>query len=62
MPRPKILLEKCYACGACIYECKYGALIVDPSLDNKVKIDYEKCKQCGKCIISCPFAAIETLK
>jgi len=52
---PKVDIELCIGCLACINECLIGAIIFE---DGKAKILNEKCMNCRACVDACPAEAI----
>lgn len=48
--------EKCKSCGACWFECPFGAVKEDK---GSFTIDEAACKNCGICCFACLFDAIE---
>ncbi len=50
----KIDTLKCTGCGACIYVCPVGVLLVD---DMKCRVA-EGCISCGLCVDQCNWQAI----
>lgn len=48
--------EYCVACGACVKECKFGAITIEKGV--YAKIDEDKCVGCGKCAKICPASVI----
>ncbi|MFC1873981.1 4Fe-4S dicluster domain-containing protein, partial [Chloroflexota bacterium] len=56
---PKLLAERCNACGLCITSCAEQAL----TLENKLPVrDDSKCISCGDCIKVCPVDAMVTAR
>ncbi len=51
--------EECIGCGACIDECRPGAISL---VDNKATIDPHRCRQCQVCVSACPAGAIEVVE
>jgi ferredoxin len=49
--------DACVDCGACVGQCKTGALTVDPTT-YRVLFDLERCSACGLCVEACPFSAL----
>jgi ferredoxin len=49
------VVEGCTFCGACLYECGYGAISMT---ESGAFINQEKCTACGKCYENCPHGAI----
>jgi MinD superfamily P-loop ATPase len=47
--------EKCIACGACIENCAYDAMIM---VDDVVSNNPDLCESCGICTIVCPKEAV----
>lgn len=53
---PYRIADTCVKCGACFYECQYGAI---SEADEQYVIDPELCTDCGACVeIYCPGWAI----
>ncbi len=48
---PKMEVDKCVACGACVKWCAGHALTL---VNDKIVLDDQKCVGCGECIIACP--------
>lgn len=46
--------EKCVACGACMENCKFGAISLK---DGKYFVDEFACEGCGVCSFVCPSGA-----
>ena len=44
--------DGCIGCGACIQECKFGAIFLNEY--GVAEVDEEKCIACGKCAKVCP--------
>lgn len=55
VPYPHIDPSKCDACGKCVTECQFGALI---RLGKKVKLMPNLCHGCGVCRLVCPRNAV----
>jgi uncharacterized Fe-S center protein len=53
--KPKILEEKCVACGKCIQHCPQKAISYNDN--HKACIDYAKCIGCGQCVATCHYGA-----
>lgn len=53
--KPKILEEKCVACGKCIQHCPQKAISYNDN--RKAQIDYSKCIGCGQCVATCHYGA-----
>jgi hypothetical protein len=51
---PRVLNDKCIACGACAAHCPVGAIEVD---DHAV-LDAQSCIGCGECLQRCPTGAL----
>jgi len=51
---PKVIAEKCVACGSCADACPHNAITVD----DIAVIDASKCVDCGACIDECTSEAI----
>ena len=52
----KVDIEYCVACGACLKECKFGAITIKNGV--YAQIDEDKCVGCGKCGRICPASVI----
>jgi ferredoxin len=50
--------ENCVACGACVANCPYNAIIYN-STNNNYHINQSDCTQCGNCHESCNYNAVE---
>ncbi|MCE5261735.1 MAG: ATP-binding protein [Euryarchaeota archaeon] len=55
VPCPMIDADRCDACGRCVKECQFGAMI---QLGKKVKLMANLCHGCGVCRLVCPRTAI----
>ncbi len=53
--RPEWISEKCIACGKCVENCHYNAIVL---VKNKILIFNELCHSCGVCKVVCPANAI----
>ncbi len=56
LPRPKIIPEKCTACGICQEACPTGSIL---EVGKSPRINYETCISCFVCQEVCPFDSIE---
>ena len=57
---PKINIDICTGCEACVNACPKGALVMD---GDKAKLaDPEKCESLQECIKICPVEAIEMVE
>ncbi|HHX63023.1 MAG TPA: 4Fe-4S binding protein [Epulopiscium sp.] len=56
----KVDKDYCVACGACVKECKFGAIKIKKGV--YAKIDKDKCVGCGKCAKICPASVIQMIK
>jgi hypothetical protein len=52
--RPKLNVDDCNGCGACVPSCPFGQV----SVNGVVSID-EDCVGCGRCVDACPHGAIQ---
>ena len=52
--------DTCVACGACLKECKFGAITIEQGIYAKVHED--KCVGCGKCAKICPASVIKIIQ
>ena len=52
---PKVLTEKCTACGICIDVCPNGAIVME---NGKAIVNNDFCRNCNVCIKACPADAI----
>lgn len=48
---PKVVTEKCTACGACIEICPTDTIVME---NEKAFVKIENCRNCKKCMIACP--------
>ncbi|MHB8895576.1 MAG: DUF362 domain-containing protein [Candidatus Geothermincolia bacterium] len=53
--KPRINVDKCVACGACVESCSQAAIFFNPA--KRAQIDYDKCIGCGQCIAMCQYGA-----
>lgn len=53
---PRVVLDRCKACGTCARWCSVGAITVT----EYAIIDEQKCSGCAACIAVCPEGAIRT--
>ena len=56
----RIDTNRCVGCGACAYECLFGAPEPVDEVKSKYSIDPEKCVGCGQCADICPTDSIFT--
>ena len=56
----RIDTNRCVGCGACAYECLFGAPEPVDEVKSKYSIDPEKCVGCGQCADVCPTDSIFT--
>jgi len=56
LPKPKILPEKCTACGICQEACPTGSIL---KVGKEPKINYDTCISCFVCQEVCPFDSIQ---
>lgn len=54
---PRVLAEKCKACGLCTKVCPYNAVVLNKDL-KRVEIIEAACAGCGTCGAECPFSAL----
>ncbi len=47
MDKPKVRVERCYACKRCLKECPVKAIWMD---GHHVAIDDDRCVDCGRCV------------
>lgn len=52
--------DLCVACGACVKECRFGAITIVGGM--YAKIDQDKCVGCKKCVKICPASVISIIK
>ncbi len=52
---PKVNVELCIGCGACIDVCPMKAIVM---VNGKANIEEEKCRNCRVCQRTCPVGAI----
>ncbi|MEW6363472.1 MAG: 4Fe-4S dicluster domain-containing protein [Acidobacteriota bacterium] len=52
---------ECTACGACLEDCRFGAIKTDRQANGQItfSIDPMSCEGCGVCVRFCPVQAIE---
>lgn len=55
LPKAKIDMEKCIACGACISACRFDAI---SEIDGIFSVDNFACEGCGVCGIKCAANAV----
>ncbi len=48
---PKVIVEKCTACGACIEVCPTQTIVME---NGKAFVKIENCRNCKRCMIACP--------
>jgi ferredoxin len=48
---PKVVAEKCTACGACIEVCPTQTIVME---NGKAFVKIENCRNCKRCMIACP--------
>jgi electron transfer flavoprotein alpha subunit len=53
---PKIDVDACIGCGACVSACPVSVL--DMPSDKAVVVKAEACTECGACVDACPVSAI----
>jgi len=54
---PRVLAEKCKACGLCAKVCPYNSIVVDSKL-KRTEVIEAACAGCGTCGAECPFEAL----
>ncbi|MCW4055804.1 MAG: CoB-CoM heterodisulfide reductase HdrA2 [Candidatus Bathyarchaeota archaeon] len=54
---PKLIADKCKACGLCARVCPYNAVIVDKE-EKRAEIIEAACAGCGTCGAECPSGAL----
>ncbi|MGD9992363.1 MAG: DUF362 domain-containing protein [Salinivirgaceae bacterium] len=57
--KPKIEVENCTGCNACVKNCAHNAIQLNA--DKKALIDYETCVGCGQCVAICQFDAAQVV-
>lgn len=55
----KVDQSYCVACGACVKECKFGAITVKAGV--YAVVDTDLCIGCTKCAKICPASVIEMI-
>lgn len=53
---PRVVDEKCTACGTCEQMCRFGAIRAG---DSSALVDPIRCEGCGVCVHFCPEQAID---
>ena len=53
---PRVVDNKCTACGTCEQMCRFGAIQVG---DESASVDPIRCEGCGVCVEFCPEKAID---
>jgi NAD-dependent dihydropyrimidine dehydrogenase PreA subunit len=48
---PKVIDERCTACGACIEVCPTDTIVME---NGKAFVKTDNCRNCKKCMIACP--------
>jgi uncharacterized Fe-S center protein len=48
---PKVIAEKCTACGTCIEICPTGTIVL---VDGKAFVEIDNCRNCKMCMRVCP--------
>jgi ferredoxin len=48
---PKVIAEKCTACGACIEVCPTQAIVMK---NGKAFVEIANCRNCKRCMLACP--------
>ncbi len=59
LPRPRIIPDKCTACGICQEACPTGSIL---EVGEKPKINYDTCISCFVCQEVCPFDSIKLVQ
>ena len=54
---PRVLEEKCKACGLCTKVCPYNAIVLNKEL-KRAEVIEAACAGCGTCGAECPFGAL----
>ena len=49
---------QCIPCNPCAKACPFGAITVEPDINQTPVIDYDKCVGCRQCVAACPGLAI----
>jgi 2-oxoglutarate ferredoxin oxidoreductase subunit delta len=56
-------LERCKACGFCIFTCPRGAIEQSAAVNSSgyatIAVDSERCTLCGNCYTVCPDGVFE---
>lgn len=55
--RAQIDPEICAGCGACVRDCRFGALALDEKTET-TRVDPLACEGCGVCRLVCPTGAV----
>ncbi|MGC8865208.1 MAG: 4Fe-4S dicluster domain-containing protein [Bacteroidales bacterium] len=55
VPFPKVIVDKCTACGICINICPTGTIVW---IEGKAFVEEAGCRNCRICIARCPEKAI----
>lgn len=55
----KVNKEVCVACGACMKECKFGAITIKNGV--YAQVDKNQCVGCNKCAKICPASVIDII-
>jgi len=58
-PEIKVVASRCTMCAKCLDVCPKGAITLEPSSTEKVRVDRHLCNNCGKCINVCPAGALD---
>ena len=54
---PRLTIEECTRCEACVEACKEGAVALDGD-DGPPAVDSQKCLACGQCMAVCPTGTL----
>lgn len=59
--RLKIDTEACIQCGACVQDCPYHILELDPDYPRAIDDKSDQCIECQHCLAVCPTGALSIL-